>query len=339
MAKTGPQRYPGASTKYWYQSRYPGSAMESNVVVLHTTEGTSVPTYGGGGSAPNFTAHVDFKNKKLVWYQHFDFDVSSRALVNASGGVETNTANAVQVELVGTCDPSHRTSWNGAKAGSNYLYWPDAPDWALIEVARFLVWAHKNHGVRLAAKRPDGRDLVFKAYPSSYGSNGVRLSGSEWGRFYGVCGHQHVPENHHGDPGDLDVKKIIDYALKINNNEEVGAVALSTSDVSKILKTDGLIKSPDHKDAKETNKFWTAESYFYETYRRAREAKEASEENTRLVKSLVTKADAQATAIAELAKAVATLSTNNSVDPDALVARITEAIENVSVRLDVDNNA
>lgn len=333
MPKTGPQRYPGASTAYWYQNRYPGNAMESNVVVLHTTEGTSVPTYGGGGSAPNFTAHVDFKNKRLVWYQHFDFDVSSRALVNKAGGVETNTMNAVQVELVGTCDPKHRTSWNGAKAGSSYLYWPDAPDWALIEVARFLVWAHKNHGVKLQSKRPSGSALVFKPYPSSYGANGVRLSNSEWLNFYGICGHQHVPENSHGDPGDLDVSKIVDYALKINNNEEVGSVALSTDDVKKIVKTDGIVKSPDYKDTDETNKFWTVESYLYETYRRAREAKTAAVSGTSLVKSLVGKVDAQAVAISELAKAVATLSSN--IDADDLVSKIEAAIENVTIRLDV----
>lgn len=52
--------------------------------------------------------------------------------------------------------------------------------------------------------------------------------------------------------------------------KEEESVALTTDDVSKVFKTDGLIKSPDYKLATETNKFWTAESYFYETYRQAR---------------------------------------------------------------------
>ncbi|MBQ1166121.1 hypothetical protein KBZ21_49875, partial [Streptomyces sp. A73] len=73
--------------------------------VWHSTEGTSLPSYGGGGSAPNLTAKPDFKNKRMVWYQHFDFDPSARALVNRAGGVETNTLNVCQVEVVGTCDP------------------------------------------------------------------------------------------------------------------------------------------------------------------------------------------------------------------------------------------
>ncbi|MDT3396575.1 hypothetical protein RKE29_07955 [Streptomyces sp. B1866] len=149
----------------------------------------NLPDYGGGASAPNFTALPDIRAGKLRWFQHFDFDVSARALVNRSGGVETNTANAVQVELVGTCDPDHRASWGRQKAGTDYLYWPDAPDWALAELARFVRWAHDHHGVRLEST------VVWKAYPGSYGANGVRLTGAQWGAYYGWLGHQHVPEN------------------------------------------------------------------------------------------------------------------------------------------------
>ncbi|MGP3752214.1 hypothetical protein [Streptomyces sp. IBSNAI001] len=208
MAKTGPQKYPGASTKYWYQSTFGGSAMESNVGVMHTTEGWTVPSYGGGGSAPNFTALPDIKNKKLVWYQHFDFDVSSRALVNKSGGVETNTANAVQVELVGTCDERHATTWDGKRAGVDYIFWPDAPDWALAELAKFVKWAHDEHSIPLRST------VSWKAYKKgqvggSYGANGVRLTGAQWNAYYGWLGHQHVPENDHGDPGDLNFARVL----------------------------------------------------------------------------------------------------------------------------------
>lgn len=216
MSKTGPQRYPGASLAYEYGDRFPGSAMESNVICWHSTEGTSVPTYGSGASkgasAPNFTVRPDFKLKRAQWYQHFDFDESSRALVNLGGGVQTNSANVCQVEIVGTCDPKHKTSWSGSKAGVDYLYTPDAPDWFLDDLADFAAWAHEKHGVRMEAKRPNGSALVFKAYPSSYGTraqNGVRLTGEEWGKFYGHCGHQHVPENLHGDPGNMDMATVL----------------------------------------------------------------------------------------------------------------------------------
>lgn len=199
MAKSGPQRYPGASTAYWHQSRYGGDAMESNVVVWHTTEGTSLPSYGGGASAPNFTALPDFAAKRLVWYQHFDFDVSSRALVNRAGGVETNTLNVVQVEIVGTCDPATHRKWGSTP----HLYTPDLPDWAVRDLAAFAKWAHDHHGVPLTS------DVTFKAYPSSYGSNGVRMSGAKWNSYRGHCGHQHVPENDHGDPGALPMAAIL----------------------------------------------------------------------------------------------------------------------------------
>jgi hypothetical protein len=172
--------------------------MESNVVVWHTTEGTSLPSYSGGAEAPNFTAVPDFKAKKLKWYQHFDFDTSARALMNRSGGVETNTANAVQIELVGTCDPSAHKRWK-----SEHLYTADLPDWVIRDLAAFAKWANKNHGVKLES------GVKFKAYPSSYGSNGVRLTGAQWGKFYGHLGHQHVPENDHGDPGAFPIEKIL----------------------------------------------------------------------------------------------------------------------------------
>ncbi|MFF9175991.1 hypothetical protein [Streptomyces sp. NPDC014793] len=200
--KSGPQRYPGASTSYWYGSKYPGSSMESNVIVWHTTEGTSLPSYSGGAEAPNFTAKPDFAAQRLVWYQHFDFDSSARALVNAAGGVETNTLNVCQVEIIGTCDASTHAKWT--KAGYQHLYTPDLPDWAIRDLAAFAKWAHDNHGVPLTSA------VTFKAYPASYGSgNGVRMSASKWNSFTGHCGHQHVPENLHGDPGLLPMGAIL----------------------------------------------------------------------------------------------------------------------------------
>ncbi|MFH8792186.1 LysM peptidoglycan-binding domain-containing protein [Streptomyces sp. NPDC017941] len=210
--KSGPQKYPGATTgAHWYQSRHGGSPMESNVGVIHTTEGRTVPSYRGGLDAPNFTALPDIKSQRLRWYQHFDFDVSSRALVNLRGGVETNTLNAVQVELVGTCDERNAKTWSGKRAGVDYLFWPDAPDWALAELGRFVRWAHDRHGL------PMQSSVTWKPYQKgqaggSYGSNGVRLSHAAWTRYYGWLGHQHVPENAHGDPGDIDFARVLAHA-------------------------------------------------------------------------------------------------------------------------------
>lgn len=206
MARTGPQRYPGADHSRRYQGAYSGNAMETNVVVLHTTEGRSLPDYGGGGSAPNLTAVPDIAAKKLKWYQHFDIDTSARALVNAPGGVETNTLNVCQVELVGTCDPATRDKWvkAGYRQDAAFIFWPDAPDWALAAVAAFLRWVHKEHGVPLTGPSS------WPVYPKSYGSaGGQRMSFAQWNGFKGVCGHMHVPENSHGDPGALDFARLI----------------------------------------------------------------------------------------------------------------------------------
>jgi hypothetical protein len=145
-----------------------------------------VPSYGGGSAAPNLTALPDLDARKLVWYQHFDIDISSRALVNKPGGVETNTLNVCQVELVGTCDPKTHAKWGDAP----HIYWPQAPEWALREVARCLVWLHQEHGVPLSGPK------VWLPYPESAGArNGQRMSGKAWNAFKGICGHQHVPEN------------------------------------------------------------------------------------------------------------------------------------------------
>lgn len=207
MTMTGPQKYPGASLSEWFHGNYPGNKQEVNTIVLHTTEGRTLVDYNSGAVAPNFTAVPDFTNKKLKWYQHFDFDESSRALVNASGGVQTNTNNVCQVELVGTCDPTTHRKWGT----TSHIYWPEAPDWALQDLAEFLAWANKNHGVPLSGPNK------WEAYPASYGGgNGVRLSNSAWNDFSGVLGHQHVPENYHGDPGAIDFAKIIKFAKAIN---------------------------------------------------------------------------------------------------------------------------
>lgn len=271
MVYSGPQKYPGASTTYWYQGKYGGDRMESNVGVLHTTEGRSVPSYGGGASAPNFTALPDIKNKRLVWYQHFDFDRSSRALVNRSGGVETNTMNAVQVELVGTCDPKYKTSWGSRRAGVDYLFWPDAPDWALKELAKFVKWAHENHGVRLQSL-PQSQ---WRAYPSSYGATSSRLTNSEWLAFYGWCGHQHVPENSHGDPGNLRMDKVLAYAKGEDLADTGGsAVALTETDLHNIWYKDIIPAQPEpyeNEDWHKGNKTWTVKYTLYTIVRAGRE--------------------------------------------------------------------
>ncbi len=206
------QTYPGADrTTQWFADNYPGDTMDANCGVLHTTEGTNWPDYSGGAVAPNLTIKPNIAGRTVFIRQHFPVDMSSRALVNLAGGVETNTLNVEQIELIGTCDPAKRRSWNGLVAGVNYIYWPDAPDWLLNEIARVIAWFDRNHGI------PADTDVsgVWTAYPDSYGPGGQRFSAKHWLNFYGWCGHQHVPENLHGDPGALNFPAIEAMAAKI----------------------------------------------------------------------------------------------------------------------------
>jgi hypothetical protein len=203
--------YRAADTKtQWFQNKFPGSDLhltaETAVVVLHTTESSGWPDYAGGSVAPNYTARPNFQTKRLEWRAHFPDEKSARALQNDAGGVETNTLNAVQVELIGTCDPKHRFTWAGVgKAGVDYVFWPEAPGWALTAVAHFLVDQHKRHGLKFVAP-------TFLPFPASSGASKVRFSFNQWHTFAGVCGHQHVPENDHGDPGNIDIKRILQMA-------------------------------------------------------------------------------------------------------------------------------
>ncbi|MET8166900.1 hypothetical protein ACFU6S_37610 [Streptomyces sp. NPDC057456] len=203
--RTGPQHYPGANRDHWYQDDFGGDPMEVNVVVLHTTEGRSLPDYQGGSAAPNLTAVPDFAARKLKWYQHFEIDVSSRALVNKRGGVETNTLNVCQAELVGTCDPDTHAKWKARDQA--HVYWPKAPEWALRALAEYLAWMHIHHRVPLRGP------ALWPAYPKSAGNGGGQRMGAErWNAFKGVCGHMHVPENAHGDPGAIDFEGLLDFA-------------------------------------------------------------------------------------------------------------------------------
>lgn len=312
MAKTGPQRYPSASTAYWYQDDFDGTAMEVNVVVWHSTEGTSLPSYGGGGNAPNFTAKPDFAAKRLVWYQHFDFDTSSRALRNLAGGVQTNTLNACQVEIVGTCDPTTHTKW--AAAGTPHLYTPELPDWAVRDLAAFARWAHEQHGVPLSS------GLEFRAYPSSYGDSPVRMSGAQWSAFKGHCGHQHVPENDHGDPGNMPMAAILTAAKNGTIPPKEEDVALTAADVKTIWTTDNVVGVPA--DWSPGNEYWTPASVLIDSGKRLR--------------SLQADLKALSAVNGELVKAVATLAANvGDLDPAAIVAELRASIESVTVHLDV----
>lgn len=157
--------------------------------VLHTTETDwyhptgELPTHTYDGYGHNYFPHATITLDEAghgVIYHHIPVNRAARALVNAAGGVQTNNDSAVQCEIV----------WRAAKA-------PAMPKALLDAVADWMRWVEAVTGVpRKAAKF---------APPNV----NVRMSGLDWDNFSGWCGHQHVPENTHTDPGAIDIAYLL----------------------------------------------------------------------------------------------------------------------------------
>lgn len=142
-------------------------------VVVHSTEGDTIAgaleTYKKTSDYPHFTIDAN------TIEQHCPLNVGSTALLHPNGTPDTNRASAIQIEMVG---------------------WAEKPnELPLVKLFELLHLIAEQVPVKL-----DGP--LYKAVPGSLGlSNGIRMSDAEWASFNGVCGHQHVPNNDHGDPG------------------------------------------------------------------------------------------------------------------------------------------
>lgn len=161
--------------------------------ILHSTEGATLAgalaTYRSTGSYGHFT--YDWQN--VVTEQHAPLDVAVTTLVNASGGVETNRHGAIQIEIVGSCDPKNK---------GKMPFVPEMDAKGIMGLVNLMRWIEEQTGIHPYAP-------AFKAYPGSYGNNGVRFTFDGWANFNGWCGHEHVPENAHGDPGNIDIASLL----------------------------------------------------------------------------------------------------------------------------------
>lgn len=150
--------------------------------VLHTTEGNSaagaIGAYKNANSWPHFTVDKDGKV-----YQHIPISKAARSLENLSGGVETNRAGAIQIEVVGFASKPA---------------WPPAQ----IESMRSLMrWIEAQTGIQPTGPAFGG--------PEQYGlKNPLEFTNEQWKSFNGWCGHQHVPENAHYDPGPINLQDL-----------------------------------------------------------------------------------------------------------------------------------
>jgi len=141
-------------------------------LVWHTTEGAgidgAVGAYKSAGVCPHFTIQVVSGRRTL--YQHLPISRAASALRHPQGTLPTNTANAIQVEIVGFARDS--------------AHWPMSKYHYLHELAR---WVHDHFGVPMS-------EGVHWNPPSKLGQ-------SAFVEYHGHCGHMHVPGNDHVDPG------------------------------------------------------------------------------------------------------------------------------------------
>lgn len=179
--------------------------------LLHTTEGVGVPPYADdrgrkGAKAPHFTVVPDFGRQQVVVYQHFDTGRPSRALANSTAPGETNREQVVQIELVGTCGWVYTVAPH-----SKAMLWPEAPEWALAGLRRLMRWIEQAHGI--PSTSTPRRWTAWNARPD-------KMSPAEWDTFAGWCGHQHVPENDHTDPGRLPIGSLLATESEQESQEE-----------------------------------------------------------------------------------------------------------------------
>jgi hypothetical protein len=154
---------------------------------LHTTESSDWPTYTNWTVQPHATVKPH-PGQGVEIRQHVPFTHASFSLKNLPGGVQTNTDFVFQFELIGT-----------SERGGPGLYWPDADGVVLLALYDDLIQPLSTaFNIPLIAP-------VFQPYPASYGPKGktntVRFTGAHFDTYSGWLGHQHIPENVHGDPG------------------------------------------------------------------------------------------------------------------------------------------
>lgn len=184
--------FPGADAKV---QRKPDRPVMDGIdkLVLHTTESRGWPGYPANFPTITYNPWAD-KGKR--WRQHIPINQAATTLKN-DGSNQTNRLNVVQIEIVAYCDPKFDDSFAYVKNLTNEHY---------RELAEFLVWLQEEWEMPLSIAR------TWKAHPDSYGTaadNGIRFSWRTYAAFKGILGHQHVPGNLHGDPGSLDVGRLM----------------------------------------------------------------------------------------------------------------------------------
>lgn len=163
--------------------------------VMHSTEGDSiagaVAAYRSHGGWPHAT--WDPRSGEVV--QHLHVSQSARALMNLSGGVQTNRYGRVlQLEVVAR---AARPFTDGPLVG-----WDRVHQWFAANGVPDI-WPM---GQPLAYGPDERRPGVS---PAAYGFNNGTRSPTIWLTRGGYYAHSQVPENDHGNPGRVDLAKLM----------------------------------------------------------------------------------------------------------------------------------
>lgn len=185
-------------------------------LVLHTTEGGWDGSIAAldRGSWPHFLMEPSTRRK----LQAIGLSRAGKALQNLAGGVETNRRSAIQVEIVGFARDAR--------------HWPD--DW--------YDWLGAELGVAMRECGIPLRDPPFydqlDGFTLATPTARQRMSFPGWNAFAGVCGHQHVPENSHWDPGAFRLARFLQAAGggPIPGGNDVGVLEGLTPEGKKQLK-------------------------------------------------------------------------------------------------------
>lgn len=157
--------------------------------LFHKTQGDGIEgarsTLHAKGAEPHFLTEIRAakgrRNIQMVW-----LDRAAKALRNQAGGVETNRLGVIQWEIVGFSEVEHEHDYDEA----DWLWFGSECVGPVCDLLR----------IRKAA-------VPFHDYPPEdghrLGAEPWRMTFDEWRTFRGLCGHQHAPENAHGDPGNL----------------------------------------------------------------------------------------------------------------------------------------
>lgn len=198
-----PTWLPWAERQDWGR-RGPAFRNDPIKLVLHSTEGSSWPSYSRGAVQPHLTIKWRGAGKGFHVRQHQPLNVGARALWD-SPAAPVNCMAAIQVEIIGSCDRSYARKYG-------LLFLPDAGDGFLRDLGEFIIRLQRACGFTLQVTSKPWPD-TNAAYPGAP----QRMSLRQFERFHGICGHTHVPANSHWDPGTTDVRR----ALKLAGGADV----------------------------------------------------------------------------------------------------------------------